>query len=162
MISGAEFTEHRNKVVSIFHSYGISEGTIVYHSSSCPQEPFSGSKLPFYPEALFFWLTGWTYPDSAILIDLQTGSSHLFFPPFDQDYLIWTGPAPSDQDIVNETGINELHPIKELESFIQSVSLLFITENQISLFKEYHACNTFLTASCIAYRIKSQKEIQVL
>jgi hypothetical protein len=74
-MDASEFRSHRKRTVDVFKSNGIRKGLIVYFSPPQPTEPFTDTELPFVQEALFYWLTGWSEPDSVIVINIATGES---------------------------------------------------------------------------------------
>ena len=90
-MDGTSFKNHRQAVVNIFHENGINTGIILYNSPPQPKEPFSESETAFTQEALFYWMTGYSLPNSAIIVELSNGRSTLVISGFDSQYEF--GPA---------------------------------------------------------------------
>ncbi|KAH0789541.1 Clan MG, family M24, aminopeptidase P-like metallopeptidase [Histomonas meleagridis] len=114
MMDGSCFTQHRSKLLEMFRTnFNVTSGIIFYESPDQPKEPYSNSELPFLQEALFYWVSGWSNPDSAITIDIESGHTILYIPSYDEHYEIWTGPIPTNQSIIDQTGVNEVRFTKQ-------------------------------------------------
>ena len=138
---------------------------IVYSAPNQPEEPFTGSHLPFIQEALFYWLTGWNAPGATIVIDPYQEVSILFIPEFTKKYEIWNGPIPTLEDIINQTGVDAVMWTSELDGFLEQATVVLTTELPISakLSEETVVEQDLLfNICCIARAQKTEKEIVAL
>ncbi|OHT05024.1 putative Xaa-Pro aminopeptidase [Tritrichomonas foetus] len=108
MMNGSSFKKHRNKIIDILQNNDLSESLIFMPSPSEPKEEFTESELPFLQEGIFFWLTGWDKPSSSLIIDVKNRHSILITPHYDEEYEIWYGKAPSNDEIIEQTGVDEV------------------------------------------------------
>jgi Xaa-Pro aminopeptidase len=69
----------------------------------------------FLQESYFYYLTGWTEPDAAVL--LTKDSEEMFLPPRNERYERYYGhkTSPTDADAQAVTGFKRLLPVSELE-----------------------------------------------
>jgi Xaa-Pro aminopeptidase len=163
-MDGAAFRHHREKTVSIFRDAGIRSGLIVYQSPRQPKEPFTDYDLRFTQEGLFFWLTGWEDPDSAIVIDIMSGYSIFLVPDYDAAFEIWHGPIPTENEIIGKTGADQVDLLTNLQSLVNEISppIVFATPLPLSLdFPEIDRA-TLLSATGIARSVKTKQEIACL
>jgi len=155
---GNEFADHRNKLIDQIIASGIKEGIVALKSPKVRREPFSNSEHPFYQEALFFWLSGWENPDSAISIDISTKQSVLYTPVYDEEYEIWIGAIPSKEEIIGKCGVDDIKSMKHFNNLVSANSVIFSALSQIS-----NGDNVILPrAASIIRRVKSQNEIKWL
>ena len=118
-MDGTCFAQHREKLINIIRQdLEVTEGIIFYQSPEQLQEPFSNSDLPFFQEALFYWLSGWDDPESAITIDISNGHTILYIKPYDEHYEIWSGPVPTTESIIEQTGVDE---VKTKDQYINDI-----------------------------------------
>ncbi|KAK8844321.1 hypothetical protein M9Y10_024534 [Tritrichomonas musculus] len=159
-MDGKYFKLHRQSVVNTFHQNGINSGVIIYCSPSVQKELFSDSDLSFSQDALFYWLTGWEQPKTHIIIDIATGISTLVTSGYNEYYEIWTGPIPSKEEIINQTGVDSIIDINEMVSFVRSLNPVKIYSTTVPL-KDFPTVDnyTLLVASNICRRIKFPHEI---
>ena len=162
-MDGKCFKLHRKSVVDVFHKYGIKNGVIIYSSPVLPTEPFSNSDLSFTQEALFFWLTGWSQPDSHIIIDIATGKSTLATSGYNERYEIWTGPIPSKEEIINQTGVDDTIDGEKMVEYVKSLNPTKIYSTTLPL-KDFPDADkyTLLVATGFCRRIKFPHEIEWL
>jgi Xaa-Pro aminopeptidase len=163
-MDGSAFRHHRCKTVDIFRSAGIAHGLIVYQSPCQPKEPFTDYHLRFTQEGLFFWLTGWEDPDSAIIIDIASGGAIFLVPGYDDHFEIWHGPAPTPEEVITITGVDRVDLITNLQALVDAIAprVIFATPLPLSLdFPEIDRA-TLLSATGIARTVKSAQEIACL
>jgi hypothetical protein len=113
MLTGACFRSHRDRVVAIFRASGITAGTIFLASPPAAKEAYTGCEKHFIQEPLFFWLSGWPQPDSALAIGLATSRSTLYTPLIDAHYRLWSG-DPTLDSILRQTGVDDVVQTAEL------------------------------------------------
>ncbi|EAY02935.1 Clan MG, family M24, aminopeptidase P-like metallopeptidase [Trichomonas vaginalis G3] len=152
---GSEFQLHRDFLLEIFDYYEVDKGLIVLKSAPLRYEPFTGTDLQFYQEAMFYWMTGWEKPDSAILIDIQSGESTLYIPKYDENYEIWTGPIPTTEYIMYITGVDYVKCIDDLEYDIEGQEIY----GALDQFPEQDQ-KALLAAAGMARRVKTPYEIE--
>jgi Xaa-Pro aminopeptidase len=163
-MDAAEFRSHRQRTLDVFHSSGITNGLIVYSSPPQPREPFTGSELPFIQEGLFFWLSGWSNPDSSIVIDIATGFSIFFLPDYPENYVIWHGTIPTSETVIARTGVDKVLKVSQIVEVIQEFnpSVVFTTTEPISFEWAKIDRHTLLGATAVARTVKSEREIACL
>lgn len=167
-MDGKYFKIHRQAVIEVFKKNNINTGVIVYASPPLPTEPFSGSDLSFTQEALFFWLTGWSQPNTHIIIDITTGNSTLVTSGYDEHYQIWTGAIPSREEIINQTGVDNVIDIEDMVQYVNDLkpSKIYSTTIPMNHFPLDRFPNldqyTLLVATGICRRIKFPHEIEWL
>ena len=162
-MDGQYFKLHRQSVVNAFHQYGMKTGVIVYSSPVVQKEPFSDSDLSFSQEALFYWLTGWSNPNTHIIIDITTGKSTLVTSGYNEYYEIWTGPIPTKDEIINQTGVDNIIDSTEMVKYVQNLNPSKIYSTTLPL-KDFQNVDqyTLLVTSNICRRIKLPHEIEWL
>lgn len=169
-MDGSCFQLHRNRVIEILKNGKLENSLIYMPSPPKPKESFTESDLPFIQEGIFYWLTGWEHPDSAIIIDVKLNHSILVTPAFDEEYEIWHGKALTNQEIIDKTGVNEVHQGADPEKL-----LAFYTSKNKSIKHRFLAFKlkpkialpvddfgTLICAVSIARRSKFDHEIQAL
>lgn len=168
-MNGSCFKLHRNRVIDILNNGDLDDSLIFMPSQQVPKEMFTDSELPFTQEGIFYWLTGWDYPASAIIIDVKNNHSILITPSFDEDYETWYGKAPTDDEIMEQTGVDEVQKGVNAEQFLSE-----FTTNHMDTIKHrllafpLHSMlgiddiGTLICAVSIARRTKFDHEIQAL
>lgn len=160
-MDGTSFKNHRQAVVNIFHENGINTGIILYNSPPQPKEPFSESETAFTQEALFYWMTGYSLPNSAIVVELSNGRSTLVISGFDSHYEIWTGKIPSKEELMKQTGVDNVIDEEELLTLIESLKPPKIYSADLSSEEDFDV-NNFPAAAMKARRIKFPDEVECL
>lgn len=168
-MNGRCFKLHRDRVINIINNGNLEDSLIFMPSPPVPKEIFTDSDLPFTQEGIFYWLTGWEHPASAIIIDVKNNHSILITPSFDEDYETWYGKAPTDDEIMNQTGVDEVKQGVNAEQFLNE----FTTKHKQSIkyrllaFPLRHMLKiddigTLVCAVSIARRSKFDHEIEAL
>lgn len=85
---------------------------VAFGRSSNEQEQL---RTGFLQDSYFYYLTGWTEPDAAILLTKDT--EEMFLPPRNERYERYYGhkTSPTDADAEAVTGFKRLLPVSELE-----------------------------------------------
>jgi Xaa-Pro aminopeptidase len=163
-MDGGAFRSHRQRTLDVFKSSGITQGLILYTGASQPKEAFTGMDLVFLQEALFFWLTGWEEPDSALVIDITTGETTLLVPEYDAHYEIWNGPAPTTESIIAQTGVDAVAPMKEFDNVLVDADPIMIFTAPLGVDTKGYPTDTetLMTATAIARTLKAPHEIEAL
>ena len=168
-MNGCCFKLHRNRVINILTNGNLEDSIIFMPSAPAPKEVFTDSELPFTQEGIFYWLTGWEHPASAIIIDVKNNHSILITPSYDEEYETWHGKAPTDDEIIEQTGVDEVKQGVNAEIFlseftkehIQTIKhrlLAFKLQNMIDI----DDIGTLVCAVSIARRSKFDHEIEAL
>lgn len=166
-MDGKCFAAHRQRVVDILKEHRLAHSVILLRSGQELKEPFSDGELTFYQEALFFWMTGWKEANSAIVIDVLANKSILLIPDYDDDYEVWTGPIPSDEEIIAQTGVDEVSTMEALDSILEEINK---TSHPVHRFLGYPEdpslkcddVNTFVAVTGLARKTKFDWEINCL
>ena len=166
-MDGHCFYAHRQKVISLLKEHRLGHSVILMRSGHEQKEPFSDGDLPFYQEALFFWLTGWKEPDSALVVDVLANRSILLMPNYSDDYEIWTGSIPSYTSVLEQTGVDEIATMENLDSVLDEITksshpvhrFLGYPEDPCLRCDDIH---TFLSITGIARKVKFDWEIDCL
>jgi Xaa-Pro aminopeptidase len=163
-MDATEFREHRNRILSVFHSNNIHQGVIVYESPPQSRERFTESDLPFIQDGFFFWLTGWSEAGSVIIIDISTRQSIFLLPIYPDLYPITNGLIPTPDSVINRTGVDRVDSIANFDSIITSLncSIVYATPRPLSLNFPTIDTQSLLVAASISRRNKSPKEIECL
>ena len=164
-MNGKCFAAHRHRLIEVLKEHRLSHSIVLLRSGVEQQEPFSEGELPFYQEALFYWLTGWKEPNSAIIIDVIAEKSILLIPDYDDDYEVWTGPIPCTEDIIEKTGVDEVTTMEALDSVTEEI---LSTSRPLYRFLGYPEKNalkiddvtTLITVAGIARKVKFAWEIE--
>ncbi|MFZ5893224.1 MAG: aminopeptidase P family protein [Myxococcota bacterium] len=81
---------------------------------------FAANRYPFRAESHFLYLVGSAVEGAALLID--SDSAVLYAPPPDPEEELWTGPAPTLEELGEAAGL-EVRPIDELAPPIEALTV---------------------------------------
>jgi Xaa-Pro aminopeptidase len=136
-------------------------------SPAAPQESFTGQELPFVQEGIFYWLTGWEHPSSGFIMDVRNNKSILLTQEYGLEYEIWVGKAPTNEEIIHETGVDEVlrgtchkDVLKQMQNELKPKHRLLAFVMQPSL--PIDDLGTLVCAVSIARRAKFDHEIDAL
>lgn len=92
---------------------------ILLASGSPRSRNYTAWTYPFRASSHVLYLTGYNHPGAALLI--SNGKSELFVPTPDDDHELWHGALPSNDAIIEASGVDSVRPIEELRAAIQGV-----------------------------------------
>ncbi|XP_054278394.1 xaa-Pro dipeptidase [Macrosteles quadrilineatus] len=72
----------------------------------------------FQQESYFHWMFGVEVPDMYGALDIATGRSYLFAPEVDETYAIYMGKLPSNQELKEKYGVDDVFYIREIANCI--------------------------------------------
>lgn len=143
--------------------YNIKDDTLfIYFCDPRPREHFTGTEMTYTQEALFYWLSGWPDPDSAIVIDMKTNKSYLVLPEFDPSHAIWTAPVPKQADVIRQTGGLVAFLTLRKPSLLMTVPTPHSVSLIHTMWNGLLDTSTFLPAAFSARLVKSESEISHL
>lgn len=79
-------------------------------------------EFPFRQESNFWYLTGVNEPDYHMVMDLKSGTYHLFAPKRDAQYAVWHGKVKSTDEIIELYQTDQLHPDNKLLTVLNDLS----------------------------------------
>ncbi|OHT12517.1 Clan MG, family M24, aminopeptidase P-like metallopeptidase [Tritrichomonas foetus] len=166
-MNGICFRQHRDRIISILKFGGLENSLIYMPSPSEPKELFTESDLPFVQEGIFFWLTGWERPSSSIIIDVKNNRSILITPAYDEEYETWHGKAPSNGEIIDQTGVDEVLQGANARDQLHHLQKKLKPKHRLLAFKlspqlPIDDIGTLVCAVSIARRTKFDHEIEML
>lgn len=166
-MNGTCFRQHRDRIIQILKD-GKLENSIIYMPSPLePRESFTEQELPFVQEGIFFWLTGWEQPSSGIIIDVKNNKSILLTPEYGEEYEIWYGKAPTNEEIIQQTGVDEVLQGASHKEVLQKLQKKLKPRHRLLAFRMNPSlpCDdlgTLVCAASIARRAKFDHEIEAL
>ncbi|KAH8273764.1 hypothetical protein KR026_007615 [Drosophila bipectinata] len=130
-VEQSEFSERRTKLMQNLRTYARSFGVVFSgHVSAChmvvvgaASKKYMSGKIPyvFRQNSDFYYLTGCLEPDAVLLITMdekETVRSELFMRPKDPHAELWDGPRTGPEMAVPLFGVNEAHPLDQLEEVL--------------------------------------------
>jgi len=109
------------------------DGPVVLFGYTSRQD--TGEVAVFFQEENFYYLTGYSEPDAALLLipDAPNGkpvegpSEILYLPPRDPRAALWNGPqiGPDDPDVTERTGFETVRPFADLKSNLATLAKTF-------------------------------------
>lgn len=164
---GMCFKKHRNRIIQILMKGNLVDCLIYMPSPKTPYEKFNGSELPFQQESIFFWLTGWYCPDSAVIMDVKNNYTILITPNYGTTYNTWTGRIPSVDEIKRQTGVDEVVLNNDPISVLNQYQGKLKPKHRLLAFKidppsEIDDFGTLIQAVSSARYIKFDHEIEAL
>ena len=103
---------HREKLFSLFEENQT--GVIYLRGAELMYRHGTDYEFPFRQESNFWYLTGINEPDYHMVLDLKSGSYHLFAPKRDDHYAVWHGKINSDDEIIIQYEPDILHTANKL------------------------------------------------
>ena len=166
-MKGEYFAAHRARIIEMFRKFKLERSIIFLRSDNLFKECFVDIELPFYQEALFYWLSGWKMANSAIIIDVHTKKSILLVPDFDEESTYWVYPRLSFKDIKNQTHVDEVAYMKDLDIILDKINK---TSRPIHRFLgysedpplEYDDTKMLIDIGGLARKVKFEWEIKCL
>ena len=153
------FRLHREKVIRILKSHKIHKSFVVF-SPHVPREYYVEDEKEFFQEPLFYYLSGWKYPNSCIYIDMENNKSILFTQDFDDEYILWSGPRIEEKVIKDLTGVDEVFEFHEFNKVMEQKSHEFMCLDPNEGDNSNQEAQILLTAAAISRRIKFNHEIE--
>ena len=166
-MNGDCFKQHRQKVVEILQKGGLSSSLIFMPCPSTPKEVFTGSELTFVQEGIFFWLTGWERPSSSIIIDVRNCYSILITPHYDDEFEVWYGKAPTNDEIIRQTGVDEVLQGADVNEILSDLEKKWKPKHRLLAYRHNPVrpiddIGTLICAVSIGRRQKFPHEIEAL
>jgi Xaa-Pro dipeptidase len=102
-------TLHRNRLIESFSSEKSTHSVIYLKGTQHSLRiPTSDVDQTFRQESNFFWATGCNEADCAAVINLTNGELILLIPERDDDYALWCGEYPVEEDYKKTLGANRI------------------------------------------------------
>ncbi|KAK8899594.1 hypothetical protein M9Y10_001910 [Tritrichomonas musculus] len=166
-MNGKCFRLHRDRIISILKQGGLEHSIVYMPSPTEPKELFTESELPFVQEGIFFWLTGWEHPSSSLIMDIRNNKSILITPKYDQEYETWYGKAPTNEEIIEQTGVDEVLQGAKSNDILHTLQKKVKAKHRLLAFKltpqlPIDDIGTLVCAVSIARRTKFDHEIKML
>jgi len=98
----------------------VKQDAILFLGHSQASKNYAANFYPFRQNSHLLYYSGINLPDVALLI-LPDGREILFAPKKDPDDLIWTGPAPSSEEIAAAGGLEGIEEINALAGNIEKL-----------------------------------------
>jgi Xaa-Pro aminopeptidase len=158
---------HRDRIIHILTEAEIGESIIYMPSPPAPRESFTEQELPFVQEGIFYWLTGWEDHSSGLIIDVKNNKSILLTRDYGREYEVWTGKPPAIQEIIEQTGVDEVLQGASHHDVLQSLQKQVKPKHRLLAFALQPALRiddlgTLICAVSIARRAKFDHEIVAL
>lgn len=111
---------HREKLFSLFEENQT--GVIYLRGAELMYRHGTDYEFPFRQESNFWYLTGINEPDYHMVLDLKSGSYHLFAPKRDEHYAVWHGKINSDDEISEQYEPDNLHTANKLLTVLNDLN----------------------------------------
>src|SRR5687768_16401399 len=94
----------------------IPDGLVILFGAT--EKDHGDLRSPFFQEANFYYLTGWSEPGAIVVIAPE--EEMLFIPKRDTEQEKWTGPkiAPGDSTAITATGFDRVAAVESFESHV--------------------------------------------
>ncbi|MGE3063016.1 MAG: aminopeptidase P family protein [bacterium] len=134
------FKERRKKVFK-----SMEPNSLFFLESATPKEKNTDNHYIYRQDSSFYYLTGFSSENSALLmVKTQNETKEMLFVEENNPFLeLWLGKRKSFDEVKKETGIDEVHSIKELYQHmalhVNDKMLLYFdfTNRQVSSFLDY-------------------------
>lgn len=148
--------EHRAKVVERFEP---NQSAVIYISGASVMNRYGTDyEFAFRQESNFLYLTGVNEPDYQAVIDLKSGTYHLFAPKRDTMFAVWNGKVDTKDEIRDRYQPDELHYDTDLEEILKALSpekVYCLDEDDAEIMEDlgYNTDETALTDALIDSRV---------
>lgn len=114
------YKQHREKLTSLFEQ---NRGAAIFIRGKETMFRYTTDyEFPFRQESNFWYLTGANEAGCAMILDLDSGSYHLFVPKRDTDYAVWHGRVKSLEEYQEEYQPDYLHYADELAPVMKKIN----------------------------------------
>ncbi len=143
------YSERRKKLVS-----SLSTGIVFFPGNGNAPMNYTSNVYPWRQDSNFLYFFGLDYTNMAAIIDLDSGTEHLFGNDVNIDDIIWMGPQISTAEKAALCGVENYHPYHEIKELI---SLAVKSGRKIHFTPPYRAENKILLSTLTGLPVENIK-----